>query len=42
MGKFLGEATALNTDRAKIAVITIESQDTILDLAVEAIAGIAW
>ncbi|MBW4498380.1 MAG: chemotaxis protein CheW [Scytonema hyalinum WJT4-NPBG1] len=42
LGQFLGEATALNTNRSEIPVIAIEEQDTIVGLAVEAIGGMDW
>lgn len=42
LGQFLGETTALNTDRAEISVIAIEEQDTIVGLAVEEIGGMDW
>ncbi len=42
LGQFLGEVTALNTDRAEISVIAIEEQDTIVGLAVEEIGGMDW
>lgn len=42
LGQFLGEVTALNTDRAEIPVIAIEEQDTIVGLAVEEIGGMDW
>lgn len=42
LGQFLGETTALNTDRAEIQVIAIEEQDTIVGLAVEEIGGMDW
>ncbi|WP_017654175.1 chemotaxis protein CheW [Fortiea contorta] len=42
LGQFLGQATALNTDRAEIPVIAIEEQDTIVGLAVEEIGGMDW
>jgi purine-binding chemotaxis protein CheW len=42
LGQFLGETTALNTDRAEISVIAIEEQDTIVGLAVEKIGGMDW
>ncbi|MER3492251.1 MAG: chemotaxis protein CheW [Mastigocladus sp. ERB_26_2] len=42
LGQFLGEAIALNTDRAEISVIAIEEQDTIVGLAVEEIGGMHW
>jgi purine-binding chemotaxis protein CheW len=38
----LGEASALNTDKAEIPVIAIEEQDTIVGLAVEEIGGMHW
>jgi purine-binding chemotaxis protein CheW len=42
LGQFLGEVTALNTDRAEIPVVAIEEQDTIVGLAVEEIGGMDW
>lgn len=42
LGQFLGEVTALNTDKAEIPVIAIEEQDTIVGLAVEQIGGMEW
>lgn len=42
LGQFLGETTALNTDRAEIQVIAIEELDTIVGLAVEEIGGMDW
>ncbi len=42
LGQFLGEATALNTDKAEIPVIAVEAQDTIVGLAVEEIGGMDW
>ncbi|MBW4634815.1 MAG: chemotaxis protein CheW [Iphinoe sp. HA4291-MV1] len=42
LGQFLGEATALNTDRSQIPVIAIEEQDTIVALAVEEITCMDW
>jgi twitching motility protein PilI len=42
LGQFLGEATALNTNRSEIPVIAIEEQDTIVGLAVEEIGGMDW
>lgn len=42
LGQFLGEATALNTDRSEIPVIAIEEQGTIVGLAVEKIGGMDW
>jgi purine-binding chemotaxis protein CheW len=42
LGQFLGESTALNTDRAEISVIAVQEQDTIVGLAVEDIGGMDW
>jgi twitching motility protein PilI len=42
LGQFLGEAIALNTDRAEMSVIAVEEQDTIVGLAVEEIGGMDW
>ncbi|MBD2568012.1 MULTISPECIES: chemotaxis protein CheW [Nostocaceae] len=42
LGQFLGEATALNTDRSEIQVIAIEDQDIIVGLGVEEICGMDW
>ena len=42
LGQFLGDATALNTDRPEIPVIAIEEQDTMVGLAVEEIVGMDW
>ncbi len=42
LGQFLGEPTALNTERAEIPVIAVEDQDTMLGLAVDQIIGMAW
>ena len=42
LGQFLGEPTALNTERGEIPVIAIEEQDTMLGLAVDQIIGMDW
>ena len=42
LGQFLGESKALNTDRPTIPVITIENQEQVLGLAIEAIGDIDW
>lgn len=42
LGQFLGDATALNTDRPELPVIAVEDQDTILGLAVDRIVGMEW
>ncbi|MBE7381497.1 MAG: purine-binding chemotaxis protein CheW [Leptolyngbya sp. SIO1E4] len=42
LGQFLGYATQLNTDRPEIPVIAVESQGTMLGLAVNQIVGTDW
>lgn len=42
LGQFVGEATAVNTDRAEIPIIAVEDQETIVGLAVEQIIGMEW
>ena len=42
LGQFLGEPTALNTNRPEIPVIAIEEQDTMMGLAVDQIVGMDW
>jgi len=42
LGQFLGDSTALNTDRTEIHVIVVEDQDIILGLAVDALNDMAW
>lgn len=42
LGQFLGDTTALNTDRPELPVIAVEDQDTILGLAVDRIVGMDW
>lgn len=42
LGQFLGEMSAVNTDRAEIPIIAVEDQETIVGLAVEQIVGMEW
>ena len=42
LGQFLGEPTALNTDRPEISIIAVEEQDTMVGLAVDQIVGMEW
>jgi len=42
LGQFLGEPTALSTERVEIPIIAIEDQDTTIGLAVEGIIGMDW
>lgn len=42
LGQFLGEVTALNTDRPEVSVIAVEDQDVMLGLAVDRIVGMQW
>ena len=42
LGQFLGESTAVNTDRSEIPVLAVEDQDMMLGLAVEQIVGMEW
>lgn len=42
LGQFLGESTAVTTDRGEIPVLAVEDQDMMLGLAVEQIVGMAW
>lgn len=42
LGQFLGDLSALNTDRPEIFVIAVEDQDTMLGLAVDRIVGMDW
>ncbi len=42
LGQFLGDNTALNTDRPEIHVIAIEEQDAMLGLVVDRVIGMAW
>ena len=42
LGQFLGDPTALNTDRVEIPVIAVEDQDTLLGLAIESLGEMEW
>jgi len=42
LGQFLGDPTALNTDRVEIPVIAVEDQDTILGLSIESLGEMEW
>lgn len=42
LGQFLGDSTALNTDRSEIPVIAIEDQETILGLAIDRLGEMEW
>ncbi len=42
LGQFLGEPTALNTDRPEVSIIAVEDQDTMVGLAVDQIVGMEW
>lgn len=42
LGQFLGEQTALNTERAEIPVIAVEAEDITIGLAVDQIVGMGW
>lgn len=42
LGQFLGESSAVKTDRAEIPIIAVEDQETIVGLAVEQIVGMEW
>lgn len=42
LGQFLGDPTALNTDRVEIPVIAVEDQDTLLGLAIESLGDMEW
>lgn len=42
LGQFLGDPTALNTDRPEVPVIAVEDQDVMLGLAVDRIVGMDW
>ncbi len=42
LGQFLGDPTALNTDRVEIPVIAIEDQETLLGLAIESLGNMEW
>ncbi|MGB8699282.1 MAG: chemotaxis protein CheW [Thermosynechococcaceae cyanobacterium] len=42
IGQFLGGSRLLNTERAEISIIVIESQDILVGLAVERVKGMEW
>lgn len=42
LGQFLGNPTALNTDRVEIPIIAVEDQETLLGLAIESLGEMAW
>jgi purine-binding chemotaxis protein CheW len=42
LGQFLGDPTALNTDRPEVPVIAVEDQDIMLGLAVDRSVGMDW
>lgn len=42
LGQFLGEPTALNTERPEISIIAVEDQETMVGLAVNQIVGTEW
>jgi len=42
LGQFLGDPTALNTDRVEIPVIAVEDQETLLGLAIESLGEMEW
>ncbi|HIK15099.1 MAG TPA: chemotaxis protein CheW [Leptolyngbyaceae cyanobacterium M33_DOE_097] len=42
LGQFLGDSSALNTDRPEIQVIAVEDQDLMLGLAVDRILEMQW
>ncbi|NCJ08244.1 chemotaxis protein CheW [Synechococcales cyanobacterium C] len=42
VGQFLGEAQPINTDRAEISVVAVESQDILVGLAVDQVTGMDW
>lgn len=42
LGQFLGDTSALNTDRLELPVIAIEDQETILGLAIDHIGDMGW
>jgi twitching motility protein PilI len=42
IGQFLGSTKLLNTERAELSIIVIESQDTTVGLAVERVKGMEW
>jgi purine-binding chemotaxis protein CheW len=42
IGQFLGSTKLLNTERVEISIIVIESQETMVGLAVEQVKGMDW
>lgn len=42
LGQFLGNSTAVNTDRSEISIIAIEDQGLMLGLAIESIGVMTW
>ncbi len=42
LGQFLENPTALNTDRAELPVIAVETEDSILGLAVDRLGEMEW
>ncbi len=42
LGQFLGDPTALNTDRPELHVIAIEEQESMLGLVIDRVIGMAW
>ena len=42
VGQFLGDSQPVNTDRAEISVIAVESQDVTVGLAVDQVTGMHW
>jgi purine-binding chemotaxis protein CheW len=42
VGQFLGSVKLLNTERAEISIIVIESQDLMVGLAVAQVRGMEW
>ncbi|NJN29742.1 MAG: purine-binding chemotaxis protein CheW [Synechococcales cyanobacterium RM1_1_8] len=42
LGQFLGDSTALNTDKPELHVVAIEEQDAMLGLVIDSIVGMTW
>lgn len=42
LGQFLGNSTAVNTDRSEVSIIAIEDQGLMLGLAIESIGVMTW
>jgi purine-binding chemotaxis protein CheW len=42
LGQFLGNSTAVNTDRSEISIIAIEDQGLMLGLAIDSIGVMTW